>query len=43
MTRAPDQAFPVTFTGGVPGHTPDVTVTYQVTRVTLADIAAGWS
>jgi hypothetical protein len=34
---------PVTFTGGVPGHTPDVTVTYQVTRVTLADIAVGKS
>ena len=34
---------PVTFTGGVPGHAPDVTVTYQVTRVTLADIAAGKS
>jgi len=34
---------PVTFTGGVPGHTPDVTVTYQVTRVTLAGIAAGKS
>jgi len=34
---------PVTFTGGVPGHTPDVTVTYQVTRVTLAGIAAGQS
>jgi len=32
---------PVTFTGGVPGQAPDVTVTYQVTRVTLADIAAG--
>jgi hypothetical protein len=34
---------PVTFTGGVPGHAPDVTVTYQVTGVTLADIAAGKS
>jgi hypothetical protein len=34
---------PVTFTGGVPGHAPAVTVTYQVTRVTLADIAAGKS
>lgn len=32
---------PVTFTGGVPGQAPDVTVTYRVTRVTLADIAAG--
>jgi hypothetical protein len=34
---------PVTFTGGVPGQAPGVTVTYQVTRVTLADIAAGKS
>jgi hypothetical protein len=34
---------PVTFTGGVPGQAPDVTVTYQVTRVTLADIAVGQS
>jgi hypothetical protein len=34
---------PVSFTGGVPGRAPGVTVTYQVTRVTLADIAAGKS
>ena len=34
---------PVTFSGGVPGQVPSVTVTYQVTRVTLADIAAGKS
>jgi hypothetical protein len=34
---------PVTFTGGVPGKTPDVTVTYQVTRVTLSKLAAGQS
>jgi hypothetical protein len=34
---------PVTFTGGVPGQAPGVTVTYQVTRVSLADIAAGKS
>jgi hypothetical protein len=34
---------PVLFTGGVPGQAPSVTVTYQVTRVTLADIAAGKS
>ena len=26
---------PVSFTGGVPGQAPGVTVTYQVTRVTL--------
>jgi hypothetical protein len=34
---------PVTFTGGVPGKAPDVTVTYQVTRVTLSKLAAGQS
>jgi hypothetical protein len=33
----------VTFTGGVPGKAPDVTVTYQVTRVTLSKLAAGQS
>jgi hypothetical protein len=34
---------PVTFTGGVPGQAPGVTVTYQVSRVSMADIAAGKS
>jgi hypothetical protein len=34
---------PVTFTGGVPGQAPGVTVTYQVTRVTLSKLAAGQS
>jgi hypothetical protein len=32
---------PVAFAGGIPGQKPDVTVTYQVFRVTLAAIAAG--
>jgi hypothetical protein len=32
---------PVSFSGGTPGQTPSVTITYQVSRVTLADIAAG--
>jgi hypothetical protein len=32
---------PVSFVGGTPGQTPSVTVTYQVSRVTLANIAAG--
>jgi hypothetical protein len=32
---------PVSFAGGVPGQTPSVTITYQVSRATLADIAAG--
>jgi hypothetical protein len=34
---------PVTFIGRVPGQAPGVTVTYQVTRVTLSHIAAGKS
>jgi len=32
---------PVSFAGGTPGQTPSVTVTYQVSRVTLTNIAAG--
>ncbi len=32
---------PVSFTGGTPGQPPAATVNYQVTRVTLSDIAAG--
>ncbi|MHB1210395.1 MAG: hypothetical protein ACYC1I_11930 [Acidimicrobiales bacterium] len=32
---------PVSFTGGTSGQTPSVTVTYQVSRVTMANIAAG--
>ena len=32
---------PVAFAGGTPGQKPDVTITYQVYRVTLAAIAAG--
>lgn len=32
---------PIQFTGGTPGRTPDVTTTYQVSRVTVASIAAG--
>ena len=34
---------PVAFAGGTPGQKPDVTITYQVFRVTLAAIAAGSS
>ena len=34
---------PVSFAGGAPGQTPEVTVGYQVSRVTLSDIAAGKS
>ena len=34
---------PVKATGEVPGQAPSVTVTYQVTRVTLAKLAAGQS
>lgn len=32
---------PVSFAGGTPGQTPSVTIAYQVSRVTLANIAAG--
>jgi hypothetical protein len=32
---------PMGFTGGTPGQTPGVTVTYQISRVTVSDIAAG--
>ncbi len=32
---------PVTFVGGTPGQSPDVTISYQVSRVTVANIAAG--
>lgn len=32
---------PLGFTGGIVGHSPGTTVTYQVTRVTLAAVAAG--
>jgi hypothetical protein len=32
---------PVSFAGGTPGQTPGVTVTYQVSRVTMSDMAAG--
>lgn len=32
---------PVAFAGGTPGQKPNVTITYQVSRVTLAAIAAG--
>jgi hypothetical protein len=32
---------PVSFAGGAPGQAPQASVTYQVTRVTLSDVAAG--
>jgi hypothetical protein len=32
---------PVSFAGGAPGRTPSGTIKYQVSRVTLSDIAAG--
>jgi hypothetical protein len=38
-----NSGIPVRFTGEVPGQAPGVTITYQVTRVTLSDIAAGRS
>jgi len=41
LTIGADTGIPILFAGGAPGHTPDVTITYQVSRVTLSDIAAG--
>jgi hypothetical protein len=32
---------PIGFAGGVPGHRPETTSTYRVSRVTVAAIAAG--
>jgi hypothetical protein len=32
---------PVSFAGGTPGQTPSVTVTYEISRVTMSDMAAG--
>ncbi len=32
---------PIGFAGGVPGHRPETTATYRVSRVTVAAIAAG--
>jgi hypothetical protein len=32
---------PVSFAGGTPGQVPSVTITYQVSRVTMSDMAAG--
>jgi hypothetical protein len=34
---------PVSFAGGTPGQTPSVTVSYEVSRVTMANIASGIS
>jgi hypothetical protein len=41
LTINADTGVPVVFNGGTTGDKPDVTVTYQVSRVTLADVAAG--
>src|SRR5580692_4458929 len=32
---------PVSFAGGTPGQTPSVTVAYEISRVTMSDMAAG--
>jgi hypothetical protein len=32
---------PVSFAGGTPGQTPSVTMTYEISRVTMSDMAAG--
>jgi hypothetical protein len=41
ITINADTGIPLGFVGGTPGQAPDVTVNYVVTRVNLADIAAG--
>lgn len=41
ITINASSGIPVSFAGGAPGQTPSVTVSYQVSRVSLANIAAG--
>jgi hypothetical protein len=41
LTINAQTGIPIAFVGGAPGQTPDVTITFQVSRVTLSDIAAG--
>ena len=41
LTIDSSSGIPISFAGGVPGQTPSVIVTYQVSRVTLSAIAAG--
>jgi hypothetical protein len=41
LTINASTGIPVSFAGGTPGQTPSVTISYQVSRVTLANIAAG--
>ena len=41
LTIAANTGLPLAFAGGTTGQTPDVSVTYDVSRVTLADIARG--
>lgn len=41
LTISADSGIPILFTGGTPGQTPGVTTTFQVSRVTLSNIAAG--
>jgi hypothetical protein len=41
LTINASTGIPMFFTGGEPGQTPAATVRYQVSRVTLSDIAAG--
>ena len=41
LTLNATTGIPVRYTTGAPGKTPDVTVTYKVSRVTVAAIAAG--
>lgn len=41
LSVAADNGFPVAFAGGDVGQQPQVTIQFQVTRVTLADVASG--
>lgn len=41
LTIDASSGVPVSFFGGTPGETPDVTETYEISRVTMSDIAAG--
>jgi hypothetical protein len=41
MTINATSGVPVSFVGGTPGQTPSVTVTYEISRVTMSDMAAG--
>jgi hypothetical protein len=41
LTINASSGVPVSFAGGTPGQVPSVTVTYEISRVTMSDMAAG--